>query len=187
VELLLVFQGVHDLNQLSRGQAEDASIPSGLTPVSTDFGGELEPYSDLRFDIELSGSLEYEIEFTRAFDDKKTVVTGFEGVEGKIDELLILVPVADQTGLRIIEDRKCCNEFSLTARLESMVIAPAEIGDLIDDLLLLIYLLKLSLSAVSWLSSRFSIRSSTGRSSPRSFIPLTTSMMGIDSFFCVSD
>jgi hypothetical protein len=60
------------------------------------------------------------------------------GVEGEVDELRVLVAVADDERLGVVHVRERGDELGLAAGLEAVVVPPAEARDLVDHLLLLV-------------------------------------------------
>ena len=61
-------------------------------------------------------------------------------MQAEIDELLVLVAVADEAGFRVFELGNGGNEFGFGTDFEAVVKARAELGDLLDRMLLLVHL-----------------------------------------------
>ena len=59
-------------------------------------------------------------------------------MEAEVDELLVLVAVADQAGLAGLHHGHGGDQLGLAAGLQAVVVTAAELGDLLDDLLLLV-------------------------------------------------
>ena len=60
-------------------------------------------------------------------------------LQGKVDKLLILVAVTNDVGLGVMHVGEGCKKLRLAARLEPKVILLTEVGDFLDDLLLLVH------------------------------------------------
>ena len=60
------------------------------------------------------------------------------GLQGQVDELVVLVAVADEEGLGVVQVREGRDELRLAPGLQAVVVALAELRDLLDDLLLLV-------------------------------------------------
>jgi hypothetical protein len=67
--------------------------------VAARLGGHLDAHADARLDAQRLGPVEDKRQFARHFKHQKAQKTHFAGVQGQIDVILILVAVADQTGL----------------------------------------------------------------------------------------
>jgi hypothetical protein len=82
--------------------------------------------------------LDDEIELAGHFDDKKALEAHFHGIQAKIDELRVLVAVADEAGLLVAHVRQRGHQLRLAAHFQAMMISLAEPRDLFHNLLLLV-------------------------------------------------
>ena len=83
--------------------------------------------------------MQNEIQFAGHLDDDKAIEAKFDGIQGKIDELLVLVTVADNAGLGVLDHGYGDNKFSLAPGLKAVMVAGAEAGNFFNHLLLLVY------------------------------------------------
>jgi hypothetical protein len=75
-------------------------------------------------------------------------------LQRQVDEFLVLVAVADQIGLGVVQIGKRRDQLGLRAGLEPVMVALAEFGDLLDHLALLVDLDRID-SAVAALVAEF--------------------------------
>lgn len=140
VEHIALLQGVHDVHHLRRGQAEGGTLAAGTGPVAAAFGDELDAHPEERAHPERGGTFEDELQLAGHFHDENALEAHAHGGEAEVDELLVLVAVADEAGFRVFELGNGGNEFGLGADFEAVVKTRAELGDLLDRVLLLVHL-----------------------------------------------
>ena len=119
-------------------EAEDRFVTGAVLPVAGALGGKADADAEVRQDAEFARAFEDEIELAGHFQHEHDAQAHFLGLEGEVDEFLVLVAVADQIGLGIVHVRERGDELGLGAGFKAVVVAFAELGDLLDDLALLV-------------------------------------------------
>ena len=140
VEHVVLLQGVHDIHHLRRGQAEGGAFAAGTGPVAAALGDELDAHAEERAHAERGGAFEDQLQLAGHFHDENALEPHAYGGEAEVDELLVLVAVADEAGFRVFELGNGGNEFGFGTDFEAVVKARAELGDLLDRMLLLVHL-----------------------------------------------
>ena len=102
------------------------------------FGAEAEAHAERGAQAHFFAALKNKIEFRRHFEHEDDLQAHLLRVEREVDELLILVAVAHDVGLRVVHIGQRGDEFRLAAGLKTVVIFAAIARDLLDDFLLLI-------------------------------------------------
>lgn len=102
------------------------------------FGGQLDPHPDLGFDPQLGGAIQDNVQFARHFQHEKAVEPHAQSVQTEVDKFLVLVAVADQTGLAALQLRHGRDELGLGPHFQPVVIGGAVLGYLFHHLLLLV-------------------------------------------------
>ena len=138
VEHAFFTQVIHDTHELGNIEAKDARITAAAAPMPGAFGAKAETYAERGSQAHFFAALEDEIELRRHFEHEDDLQAHFLRVEGEIDELLILVAIAHDVGLRVVHVGQRGDQFRLAAGFETVVIFAAVTGDLLDDFLLLI-------------------------------------------------
>ena len=103
-------------------------------------GDELDAHAEERAHAERGGAFEDQLQLAGHFHDENALEPHAYGGEAEVDELLVLVAVADEAGFRVFELGNGGNEFGFGTDFEAVVKARAELGDLLDRMLLLVHL-----------------------------------------------
>ena len=138
VEHLLFLQMVDELHELCGVQAEDAAVAAGFGPLAAGARGELHADADHGLDLELAAAFDDHVELAGHLDDEDAPVSEHGGEQREVDELLVLVAIADHARLRVVERAERGDQLRLAAGFETVVELPAVAGDVLHDLLLLI-------------------------------------------------
>ena len=138
IEHPLFPQVIHDIDDLRRVQAERAAVAAGLGPVPARARGQLGADADPRLDAHALGPLQHERNFVRHFQDDDRLDAHLQRLQGEVEELLVLVAVADDVRLRVVHERQRRDQLRLAARLQTVVVRPAAGDHLFHDLLLLV-------------------------------------------------
>ena len=175
---------VDHLDDLGRVEAEHAAVAAGLASSGRS------PLAESLMRTPSTGLTPISLERRRIRGNSSRVSMTHDavepdhpGVQGQVDEGLVLVPVADQERVRVVQVGHGGDQLGLAAGLQAVVVPLAEAGDLLDDLLLLVHLdgedaaerhpgtrtsvmavAKLSFSSRTRDARMSSNRSSTGRS-----------------------
>ena len=131
-------QMVDHSDDLGRAEAEDRLVAGAFRPVAGAAGREADADAEVRQHAELARALEHEVELAGHFKHQHHPESHLLGVEGEVDELLVLVAVADDVGLGVVHVSQRGDQLGLGAGLETVVVLLAELRDLLDDLALLV-------------------------------------------------
>ena len=129
---------IDDRDQLRRIEPEYAAVASGIGPLSACARGKLHAQPDIRPDSQRLAAFYNDRHFAGHFHDQNAFDPELRGVEPQVNELFILVTVADETRVRIRHISDCGDEFGFASRLESVMEFASEAGNFLDHLLLLI-------------------------------------------------
>jgi hypothetical protein len=106
--------------------------------VAGAFGGEAEADAEGGAHAHFFAALEDEFELAGHLQDHDDLEAHLLGVEGEVDEFLVLVAVADDVGLWIVHVGEGGDELGLAAGLQAVMVLAAVAGDFFDDFLLLV-------------------------------------------------
>ena len=101
-------------------------------------GGEADADAEVGQDTDFARAFEDEVELAGHFQDEHDAEAHFLGVECEVDELLVLVAVANEVGLGVVHVGERGDELGLGAGFEAVVVFLPELGDFLDDLALLV-------------------------------------------------
>ena len=146
-------QEVDRLHDLARREPELRPVAARRFPASRSLGRQLDAHADARPDADLLGGLGDQRQLGELLDDDQHRAPQLGGHQRRLDVLLVLVAVADDEGLLVVEHRHDRQQLRLRARLQAVVVGPAELDDLLDDVAVLVDLdrvdaLELALVAV---------------------------------------
>ena len=102
-------------------------------------GGEFYADTEDGFCRQLFGTFKNKRQFIGHFHYQNTGKTHFGGIEAQVDELFILVTIADKNSLLITHGSHGSNQFGLGARFQAMMVAGAILGNFFHHLLLLVH------------------------------------------------
>ena len=88
----------------------------------------LKPYAEPGIDAEGLGPSQHKIQLAGHLDDDKAIEAELDGVQGKIDELFVLVAVADNAGLGILDHGYGDDELGLAPGLKAVMVAARRSG-----------------------------------------------------------
>ncbi len=137
VEHAFGLQRIDHRQQLRRAQPEAAAVAARLRPQPADPCRHLDPGADQRLHAESATALEDQRQLGRRLDDEKTAVAELDRPQAEVDEFAVLVAVADEQ-TAIAQGSEGENELGLAAGFQAVAVGGAEMGDLLDDLRLLI-------------------------------------------------
>ena len=103
VELVFCFQAINNINDLTHAEAENTGFSAGICPLSLRLGGELYTQSEEGKNAYFFGPFQDEIQLAGHLKDKKTFESHFCCIQAKIDELFILVSIADKAGIPVVK------------------------------------------------------------------------------------
>ncbi len=138
LEHALALEHVHRLQDLRGVQAEDAPVAPAVRPHALCLGGELHAHPDAGRDAQGTGALDDLVDLAGALDHDEDLKPELDPQERQVDELLVLVAVADDVGFRVVHVRQGGDELRLAPGLQAVVVLGPEVADLVDDLLLLV-------------------------------------------------
>ena len=140
---------VHDAHEFGGIEAEHAAVAARFGPLSAGPGGKFHADADHRLDAEFPAPFDDDRHFAGHFHDEDALDAQLGGIKREIDEFLILVTVADETGFMVGHGADGGNEFGFAAGFETMMEFASETGDLLHDLLLLIDLDRINTAVLS--------------------------------------
>ena len=103
-------------------EAEDGLVAGAVLPVAGALGGKADADAEVRQHAELARALQDEVELAGHFQHEHDLQAHFLGVEGEVDELLVLVAVADDVGLGIVHVGERGDQLGLGAGFEAVVV-----------------------------------------------------------------
>ena len=106
--------------------------------MSPAFRGKPDANAEQRLDLETGGAFHDQWQFVRHFEDDDHLESHFDGAEGEVDELAVLVAVADDEGLGVVHVGERGEQFRFAAGLESVMKGAPEARHLADHLVLLV-------------------------------------------------
>ena len=140
IEHALVTQMIHHLHELRDVQAENARITAAAAPVACALRAQAEADAQRRPHAHFFAALKDELQLRRHLQHQNHLQAHLLRIQRQIDELLVLVAIAHDVGLRVVHVGQRRDELWLAASFEAIVILPAVAGDLLDHLLLLVHL-----------------------------------------------
>ena len=115
VEHVLRAQRVDDADGVRHGQTEDAAVARRFAPLAADLGRQLEAHAQARAHPERLGPFEDQVELTGHLKHDQGLHAHLQARQGEVDELSILVAVADDVGLGILHVGKGDEQLGLAA------------------------------------------------------------------------
>ncbi len=138
VEQVVRAQEVDRLDHLARRQAELRAIAARGLPAPRPLGRQLDPDADARPHAHLLGGLGDERQLGELLDHDEDRAPELRGHERGLDVLLVLVAVADDERVLVVEHRHDREQLRLRAGLEAVVVGAAELDDLLDHVAVLV-------------------------------------------------
>ena len=126
------------LDQLAPREAELRAVAARGFPAAGAARRQARPHADARPDLGLLGDALDEPQLGRLLDHQDDRAAELRGQERGLDVLLVLVAVADDERLLVLEQRHDRQELGLRARLEAEVVGPAVLDDPLDQVALLV-------------------------------------------------
>ena len=133
-------QGVAHGHEILGRQTELRVFPAARRPLSRPLGEQADPRPDHRDHADLVGHREDLVEFLELLDDKDHLLAELQSDEGGPDELVVLVPVADDEALRIGVDGERRDHLGLAPGLDPEVVGKPCVDDFLHDLAELVHL-----------------------------------------------
>jgi len=133
-------EAIHRVDQLLGVETKQAAVATVFAPVAIDLGAEFETHTDQRLHLELAAALDDQRHFIRGFHHKEAGDAELAGAQAEVDKFLILVAIAHDQAFAVAQHGHGHQQFRLAARLQAVVVALAEAGDLVDDMALLVHL-----------------------------------------------
>ena len=138
VQQVVGAQEVDRLDHLARRQAELRAVAARRLPAPRPLGGQLDADADARAHADLLGGLGDQRELGELLDDDEDRAPQLRRHQRGLDVLLVLVAVADDQRVLVVEHRHDRQQLRLGAGLEAVVVGPAELDDLLDDVAVLV-------------------------------------------------
>ncbi len=131
---------VHHVDDLRRVEPKNRFVPRGFLPMTGALGGKADPDPEIRQHGDFPRALQNQVQLARHLQHQHDLHSHLLGVERQIDELLVLVAVANDIRLGVVHMRQRRDQLRLRARLQPVVILFPELRDLLDHLPLLVHL-----------------------------------------------
>ena len=90
--------------------------------MAAGLGRKLAAHTEVRAQSKDTGALQQSIKLTGIFQDEKDVQPDTLGLQPEINEFTVLIPVADETGFRIVQQGYGGNQFRLGPHFQTMMI-----------------------------------------------------------------
>ena len=129
------FEGVDDFGDKQAKLGADAA---GLLPTPRPARGELDADTDRRLYVVQLGVFGDQFQLAELFDHRDDVAADLGGQDHRLDELIVLEPVADDRGVVVLHQGHDSQEFGLGAGLQAEAVGLAEVEDLLDHVPLLV-------------------------------------------------
>ena len=140
LEQVVVPQPLHRCQQLRNGEAEFGLVANGTTPTPCAAAGELGPHADVGRCSQALAGFNNPVDFVRLFDHYHRLASQASRQDCGLDVEPILVAVADQQGLGVVQQRERDQQLCFAARLKPEVPALAAAHQLLHDVALLVAL-----------------------------------------------
>ncbi len=131
-------QEVDRLDHLARRQAELRAVAARRLPAPRALGRQLDADADARPHAHLLRRLGDERQLGELLDDDQHRAPQLRRHERGLDVLLVLVAVADDQRFFVVEHAHDRQQLRLRPGLEPVVVRPAELDDLLDDVAVLV-------------------------------------------------
>ena len=131
---------IHHADDLRGVQAEDGLVTGAVLPMAGAAGGKADAYAEIRQHADLARALEDEFQLAGHFQHEHDFQAHFLRMQREVDELLVLVAVADDVGFRIVHVGQRGDQLGLGAGFQAVVVFFPELGDFLDHLALLVHL-----------------------------------------------
>ncbi len=128
----------HRLDHLAGGQPELGAVAARPFPAARALGRQLDAHADARAHADLPGGVGDELELGELLDHDQHLASQLRAHERGFDVLLVLVAVAHDEGVLVVEDAHHGQELGLGAGLEAVVVGSAELRDLLDHVAVLV-------------------------------------------------
>ena len=127
-------EALGDLDDLGGRQAELGVLAGAVGPLAFAGGGELDAQADVGLHAHAAGDADDGVDLGELLDDDDRLLAEAAAHEGELDVFLVLVAVADEEGLAVLEEGEGDDELGLGTGFEAEIILLAGVEDLFDDL-----------------------------------------------------
>ena len=138
VEQIVGAQEVDRLDHLARRQAELGPVAARRLPAPRPLGRQLDPDADARANPDLLGGLRDQLQLRELLDDDQHRAAELRRHQRGLDVLLVLVAVADDQRLFVVQHGHHGQQLRLGAGLQPVVVGTPELDDLLDDVAVLV-------------------------------------------------
>jgi len=104
VEHVLFLEAVDDIDDMGHAEAENAGVAARLGPQPS-AGRQFDAQAKVGGDLVVLGALDDQVDLAGDLDDEEDLISHLDRIKTEIDELLVLVAVADQAGLAALHHR----------------------------------------------------------------------------------
>ena len=140
IEHARIPQARHGLDDLRRRKPELRAVPARILPLALARGRQLAPQSNQRPDIHASRRFQQQLQLAGLLDHDEHPPAQLAPQQRQLDELAILVAVADDQPLDILQHGQHRVQLRLRARLQPPAKLAAELDDFLHHLPLLVHL-----------------------------------------------
>jgi len=105
VEHVLFLEAVDDIDDMGHAEAENAGVAARLGPQPLGLGRQFDAQAKVGGDLVVLGALDDQVDLAGDLDDEEDLISHLDRIKTEIDELLVLVAVADQAGLAALHHR----------------------------------------------------------------------------------
>ena len=131
-------QLVDHFYQLACRQPEQAAITAILAPVAVHLCRQLDAQADQGRCFKQFAALDDKAQLRQGLDNEEAGNSELTRTQAEIDELFVFIAIADDVTVVVRQARQRNHQFRLAARLEAVVVAGAETGNLLHHRRLLV-------------------------------------------------
>ena len=119
---IILPQYVEGREEVGRVKSKLTGIASALLPFATSLRCQLNADADVRAHVELTGCGNDGLKFVQLFNNQEDALTHLLGEQCKLDEIAVLVPIADDKAVQVHIGCQHCMQLRLAAGLETDIV-----------------------------------------------------------------
>ena len=140
LQLVRLLERIEHLDGLREIQTEGTPVTRTLAPMAAPLRGKLDAQPQHRINPQRLAPLHHQLQLRRHLQHQHYIQSQLLGLQRQIDELGILVAIADQQRLAVMHERQRRQQLGLAAHFQTIMVLPPILGHLLHHLLLLVHL-----------------------------------------------